>query len=42
MAELTADRVDVSTVESVVIENGARGDYNAQYRELTKDFYLKF
>ena len=42
IAELTADKVDVPTVESVVIENGARGDYNAQYRELTKDFYLKF
>ena len=42
MAEFSAVAVDDVVVESIVIENGARGDYNSQYRELTKDFYLKF
>lgn len=28
--------------EELAIENGARHDYTTEYRELTKDFYLKF
>ena len=42
MAELSTVSVVDVVQESIVIENGARGDYNSQYRELTKDFYLKF
>lgn len=42
MVELSFDGVQSATTESLVIENGARGDFSDQYRALTADFYLKF
>ena len=42
MVELAFSASGEVEYQSLVIENGARGDYNEQYRELTKDFYLKF
>jgi tRNA1Val (adenine37-N6)-methyltransferase len=42
MVELSFDGAQSATTESLVIENGARGDFSDQYRALTADFYLKF
>ena len=42
MAELTKCEVAAAAVELLTIEQAKRGDYTAEYRALTKDFYLKF
>ena len=42
MAELTKCEGEAAKVETLTIETERRGDYTAEYRALTKDFYLKF
>ncbi len=43
MAELkTQPPAEPPAIDKIVIENNGRHGYSAEYRELTKDFYLKF
>lgn len=42
MAEFARCEIGDVKCENITIEQGARGEYTAEYRSLTKDFYLKF
>ena len=42
MAEFALHATIDATLETITIEQERRGDYTAEYRDLTKDFYLKF
>ncbi len=42
MAEFAKNETAGVTHEKITIEQECRGDYTAEYRTLTKDFYLKF
>ena len=42
MAEFALHATTDATLETITIEQERRGDYTAEYRDLTKDFYLKF
>ena len=42
MAEFAKHKTASPFLENITIEQERRGDYTAEYRALTKDFYLKF
>ena len=42
MAEFAKFKTLNFAFENITIEQAKRGDYTAEYRDLTKDFYLKF
>ena len=42
MGEFAKQKPTEVTHENIAIERGQRGDYTDEYRDLTKDFYLKF
>jgi hypothetical protein len=42
MAEFAKQPTAEIALENITIEQERRGDYTAEYRTLTKDFYLKF
>lgn len=42
LLEFSFNRVDDVPVENMIIESGGRHCYTKKYKELTKDFYLKF
>ena len=42
MAEFALHATTDAILETITIEQERRGDYTAEYRHLTKDFYLKF
>ena len=42
MAEFAKQPTAEIALENIIIEQERRGDYTAEYRTLTKDFYLKF
>jgi len=42
MGEFAKQKPTEISHENIAIERGQRGDYTDEYRDLTKDFYLKF
>ena len=42
MGEFAKQPTTETKLETIAIERGKRGDYTDDYRDLTKDFYLKF